>query len=90
MDEIIIWWYIIGINIVGFLLMGIDKQKAKKHIWRISEKTLWITAIIGGALGSFLGMKSFRHKTKHTLFRIGMPLLTILQLVTYVYISFLS
>ncbi|WP_188453449.1 DUF1294 domain-containing protein [Virgibacillus oceani] len=90
MDETIILAYIIGINIGGFILMGLDKQRAKKRAWRISEKTLWITAILGGGIGSFLGMQVFRHKTKHALFRIGMPILIIVQLVLWIYISFVS
>lgn len=69
--------YLIIINIVGFLSMGIDKYKAIKDEWRIPEKTLFIIAILGGALGSWLGMYSFRHKTKHWYFVVGMPLILI-------------
>ena len=78
--------YIIVINITGFLVMGIDKQKAIKNKWRIKEKTLFTLAIIGGSVGSILGMFCFRHKTKHYSFVIGMPLILTLQIIL---ISFL-
>lgn len=68
-------------NIYGFFLMGFDKNKAKKGQYRISERTLWIVAICGGAVGSTIGMNVFRHKTKHKAFQIGMPFLVGLQLV---------
>jgi uncharacterized membrane protein YsdA (DUF1294 family) len=69
------------INIYGFLLMGIDKNRAKKGRYRISEKKLWIAAIFGGAVGTTIGMNVFRHKTKHKAFQIGMPFLVGVQLV---------
>ncbi|HYK74618.1 MAG TPA: DUF1294 domain-containing protein [Pseudoneobacillus sp.] len=67
------------INLYGFVLMGIDKNKAKKGQYRISEKTLWVTAVCGGAVGTTIGMNVFRHKTKHTSFRIGFPLLAVIE-----------
>lgn len=69
--------------------MGVDKRKAIKHQWRISEKTLWITAIIGGSIGVIIGMRFFKHKTKHQLFTIGIPLILIVQAATafLVYLS---
>ncbi len=78
-------FYLLIMNIIGFLSMGIDKKKAKKNQWRIPEKTLFLIAIIGGSLGSIIGMQFFRHKTKHTSFKIGMPCIFILQLVILVY-----
>ncbi|WP_282155165.1 DUF1294 domain-containing protein [Cytobacillus gottheilii] len=72
---------IIAINIVGFLIMMIDKRRAVKQEYRISEKTLWTVAIFFGAAGMTVGMNMFRHKTKHTQFKIGLPSLTIIQLV---------
>ncbi|KAB2334179.1 DUF1294 domain-containing protein [Bacillus mesophilum] len=72
---------IIAINIVGFLIMMIDKRKAVNQEYRISEKNLWTVAIFFGAAGMTVGMNMFRHKTKHTQFKIGLPLLTIIQLV---------
>ncbi|CAH0244098.1 hypothetical protein SRABI80_02823 [Peribacillus frigoritolerans] len=72
--------YMIITNIIGFALMGIDKRKARNGEYRISEKTLWFWAVIGGGTGSFLGMKQFRHKTKHAAFKWGLPILMILQI----------
>ena len=57
--------YVIIMNLIGFFLMGIDKRKAVKHAFRIPESTLFIVALIGGSLGSLLGMYVFRHKTRH-------------------------
>ena len=73
--------YLIIINIVSFALMGIDKSKAKRHAYRISEKALFVSAIIGGSIGSIIGMYTFRHKTKHWYFVAGMPAILILQIL---------
>lgn len=73
--------YLIAMNLMGFLSMYIDKHKAKKGLWRIPEKTLFLIAALGGSIGSILGMQTFRHKTKHTSFVVGMPVIFILQLV---------
>lgn len=73
--------YLLLINILGFLLMGLDKWKARHHKWRIPEKTLFAAALLGGSLGSILGMQIFRHKTKHTAFIAGMPCILILQIL---------
>ena len=81
----IIILYLIIINLLAFLLMGLDKRKAKRHKWRIPEKTLFLSAIIGGSIGALLGMQVFRHKTKHASFRIGMPCILILQLALAAY-----
>ncbi|GAA0429240.1 DUF1294 domain-containing protein [Lentibacillus halophilus] len=86
----LIIWSIIGVNIVSFLLMAIDKRKAKKHAWRISERTFWMISIFGGAIGTFLGMKQYRHKTKHWSFTIGIPMLIILQGAFLLAVAFLS
>lgn len=72
--------YLVIVNIVGFFIMGIDKQKARKGAYRISEDKLWSIAIIGGAIGSTVAMYFFRHKTKHPHFKLGFPLLAFLQL----------
>ena len=72
--------YFIGINLIGFALMGIDKYKAKKRAFRIPEATLFIIAIIGGSIGSIVGMYAFRHKTRHRSFVYGMPFILILQI----------
>jgi uncharacterized membrane protein YsdA (DUF1294 family) len=76
------------INLYSLALMGIDKNRAKKGKYRISERALWIAAICGGAVGGTIGMNIFRHKTKHTSFQIGMPFLAGVQLVLlFVYIK---
>ncbi|MEN2765604.1 DUF1294 domain-containing protein [Ornithinibacillus sp. 16A2E] len=82
-------FYIGFANLLGFALMGIDKRKAERNKWRIPERTLWGVAILGGAIGSYFGMKVFRHKTKHQSFRIGMPLLILIHaaLIGYFFMS---
>ena len=63
-----------------FAMMGLDKGKARRGKWRVSEKTLFVFALLGGALGGTAGMFLFRHKTKHWTFRLGFPLLAAAQL----------
>ena len=65
--------YLLLVNIVGFSLMGIDKKTAVRGAWRISEASLFLSALLGGALGCTLGMHYFHHKTRHWYFRYGMP-----------------
>lgn len=76
-----IFVYLLIMNLIGFLLMGIDKNKAKKQTWRVSEKALFLASLIGGSLGTLLGMYVFRHKTKHWYFVIFMPLILIIHIV---------
>lgn len=78
------------INIITFIVYGIDKQKAKKGCWRISEATLLLLAAIGGSIGAWCGMMIWRHKTKHWKFKIGVPLIFLLQfaLLVYVYVKY--
>ncbi len=71
--------YLVAVNLAAFVLMGADKRRAKRGAWRISERALFLPALLGGALGGTLGMRAFRHKTKHWYFRWGLPLLLILQ-----------
>jgi len=78
--KIFLVFYII-MNLVTFILYGADKAKAKKGKWRIPEKTLLLLAACFGGLGAFLGMKVFRHKTKHTSFRILVPVCMIIQFI---------
>lgn len=73
--------YFVSVNIIGFALMGIDKHRAKKRAFRIPEATLFIVALIGGSIGSILGMYAFRHKTRHWYFVYGMPAIFILQVI---------
>lgn len=77
--------YLLIINALGFLLMLIDKYKARKNLWRIPEKTLLGVALIGGSIGSFAGMQIFRHKTKHPRFYIGIPIIMAVQLIAVAY-----
>lgn len=77
--------YLLVVNIVGFLAMGIDKAKAKAKAWRIPEKTLLGFAVAGGGLGVLLGMETFRHKTKHWYFRYGVPVILMLEIAVVLY-----
>ena len=78
--------YLVIINAIAFTLMLVDKIKAKKNLWRIPEATLFLMAIIGGSIGSLLGMYTFRHKTKHIKFIVGMPLILVLQVIACILI----
>lgn len=77
--------YLFIINALSFLLMHIDKEKAKAGRWRIPEATLLGTAFIGGSLGAYLGMRIFRHKTRHPKFSIGLPVLLSVQILVYLF-----
>jgi uncharacterized membrane protein YsdA (DUF1294 family) len=85
MEQIILILVFI-MSVIAFFVMGYDKSQAKKHGQRISERTLWTLAIFGGAIGSYLGMIMFRHKTKHTNFRLGFLMLMILYAFLIFYI----
>ena len=84
MEEIIC--YLLAINIATFLLYGIDKYKAKKSKWRISEATLLTMAAIGGSIGAWAGMRLWHHKTMHKKFKYGIPLIITLQIALVVYL----
>lgn len=92
--EMINWKYVIiyllGINLIGFFAMGIDKLKAKKDWWRIPEGTLMMMCLLGGGIGTIAGMYTFRHKTKKLKFTVGMPTILIseIALVIYLFIKF--
>ena len=73
--------YLLIMSVTGFVAMGIDKRRAIKKGWRISERTLLLIALLGGGIGSFLGMRVFRHKTKHLKFTIILPLSAVLYTV---------
>ena len=83
----IILGYLLAVNITSFLLYGIDKYKAKKGRWRISEATLLLMAVIGGSIGAWVGMRIWHHKTMHKKFKYGIPVIIIMQiaLVTYLH-----
>ena len=76
--------YLIGINLAGFIIMGVDKKRAIRGAWRISEASLFFTAFLGGSLGCILGMQHFRHKTKHWYFKYGMPAILVAQVLLFV------
>ena len=73
--------YLLLVNFIAFVLMGLDKRRAKRDKWRISEKALFLPAVLGGSVGAIAGMHVFRHKTKHWYFRYGLPALLTLQAV---------
>ena len=81
----VLLYYLLIINVVAFFLYGIDKLKAKHGKWRISELTLLLFAAAGGSVGAWAGMKIWHHKTRHWKFKIGLPLILILQLSIAVY-----
>ncbi|MEH7439825.1 DUF1294 domain-containing protein [Neobacillus drentensis] len=68
-------------SLIGLFIMGEDKKRAKKHQYRISERTLWLVALFGGAIGTTAGMQIYRHKTKHLAFQIGFPFLAGVELI---------
>ena len=76
--------YLAVINLIGLILMGADKSKAKKHLWRIPEKTFFLISFLGGALGCWIGMYQFRHKTKHKKFVYGIPAILLFHVVVFV------
>lgn len=73
--------YLIFMNLIAFITMGVDKSKAKRGAWRIPEKTLFLLSLLGGSIGSLAGMYAFRHKTRHMKFVIGMPAVLLLHIV---------
>jgi uncharacterized membrane protein YsdA (DUF1294 family) len=77
--------YIAAVNIIAFLIMGIDKYKAQRHQWRISEANIFLIGLFGGGLGVLLGMSMFHHKTKHLKFTIGIPLVVALNIICFWY-----
>ena len=77
--------YLVVINILGFLVMWIDKKKAERNAWRIKERTLFIITALGGGIGTLTGMYVFRHKTQKISFVIGIPLILILEVITALY-----
>lgn len=86
MMKYIVWAFVL-LNLVTFLVYGIDKWKAQKGKWRIPEATLLLLAAVGGSLGALLGMRVFHHKTKHWTFKILVPLFLIVQLALVIYLK---
>ena len=83
-------YYLLIINAAGFLLMLVDKWKAKKNRWRVRESTLLLVAALGGSVGSLAGMYLFRHKTLHLKFTVGIPLILAAQCIAAVLIMALG
>lgn len=86
----LLFYYLLLINAAGFLLMLVDKWKAKKNRWRIRESTLLLVAVLGGSVGSLAGMYLFRHKTLHLKFTVGIPLILAAQCIAVVLIMALG
>ena len=80
--------YLLAVNVAAFLMMGADKKRAIQQRRRIPEKTLLLTALVGGSLGAYMGMQSFRHKTKHLKFSIGLPAMVVLHLALGAWLLF--
>ncbi len=74
--------YLAIVNLAGLIVMGIDKLRARKRAWRIPESTLFVIALIGGSLGTTIGMHLFHHKTRHWYFLFGMPAILVIQIAT--------
>ncbi len=74
-------------NLIGFAMMGIDKRKAVKKLWRIPEYTFFVVALIGGSIGTIIGMHLFHHKTQHWYFACGLPFILLLQIAFIVFIA---
>ena len=81
--------YLLAVNAVTFIVYGIDKYKAKKAKWRISEATLLLLAVLGGSVGAWMGMKVWHHKTMHKKFKYGIPAILLIQiaLMTYLHVN---
>ena len=79
-------YYLLAINALSFILFGLDKYKAKKGKWRISEATLLMMAVIGGSIGAWTGMRLWHHKTMHKKFKYGIPIIIIMQVSLVVYL----
>ena len=80
-------YYLAAINLATFLVYGIDKWRAKRGAWRVSEKTLFVLPLLGGSVGAIAGMKVFHHKTKHWYFKYGLPLILLLQIALVVWLK---
>lgn len=82
-----IFYYLAAANVMAFLLVWIDKRKAVQGAYRIPERTFWTIALLGGAIGTYAGMQHFRHKTKHKSFMIGIPIIMVVNVILFIYLS---
>lgn len=80
-----ILYYLAAINVIAFMVYGIDKLKAKKGKWRIPEAPMLLLATVGGSIGAWCGMKVWHHKTMHKKFKYGVPLIIAVQIGLYLY-----
>lgn len=83
---VLLW--VVGLSLAAFCLMGLDKHRAKTGGWRVRERTFFLLALLGGSPGAVLGMQAFRHKTKHWYFKYGLPVLLLLQILTWLIFCF--
>ena len=85
-------WGLVGVwvlmNAGGYFIMGADKRRARKNLYRIEEKTLWMVAAFGGALGASVGMNHYRHKTKHPQLKYGFPVLAVMETAMFIYLLY--
>ena len=79
-------YYLLAINVVAFIMYGIDKYKAKKAKWRIPEATLLLLDVLGGSIGAWMGMKVWHHKTMHKKFKYGIPAILLIQFALMAYL----
>ena len=79
-------YYLLAFNAIAFIMYGIDKYKAKKAKWRISEATLLLLAALGGSIGAWMGMKVWHHKTMHKKFKYGIPAILLIQIALMAYL----
>ena len=82
--------YLVIINLIAFLAMWLDKRKAEKGKWRIPENSLLLLVLLGGGIGGIAGMYTFRHKTQKLHFTIGLPAITILEIIGLIYFTYLA
>ena len=82
--------YLLIMNVIGFFIMFVDKRKAEKGKWRIPERTLFFITALGGGIGTIAGMYTFHHKTKKLQFTLGLPFITILEMIGIVYYIFIN
>ena len=80
--------YLLAVNFITFLLYGEDKSRARRHAWRIPEKTLILSAVIGGSAGAILGMRFFHHKTRKPKFVVGVPVILLVQIAAVWLVSY--
>lgn len=86
MQQTILIYYFLAVNIIAFIVYGIDKLKARKNLWRIPETTLLLIAVIGGSIGAWMGMYVWHHKTMHLKFKYGVPIILVAQVALGVYL----